>query len=157
MDIKSALRWSAMYRAVTWASGLVFVLFLGGAVYLGLVDVLKTAVYGNPWKLTNVAYSAPPLLLTLVGFLVWQFIESVAFYKTVTEATDEQMAERFDSEKVKSEVLSVLDDRLAEMQTELERTRKQVEELDGGSGPTTQPPTGNAGNAGNTGSFDFES
>jgi hypothetical protein len=41
------------------------------------------------------------------------------------------------------------------MQTELERTRKQVDDLDSGGGPTTQTPA--AGNSGNTGSFDFES
>jgi len=152
MNLRSALRWTAMYRAVTWASGVVFLLFLGAAFVLGLDDVITTAVFGNPYRLADVGFSGPPLVLALVGFLVWQFTTTVAFYKTLTEATDEQMVQRFDSEKVKSEILEVLDDRLAEMQTELERTRKQA---GGGSGPTAGATTG-PGDAESSGSFDFE-
>lgn len=156
MNLKSALRWTAMYRAATWAAGFVFLAFLGAAVYLGLGDVVRTAVYGNPARLANPAFSGPPILLALMGFAVWQVTKTVAFYKTVTEATEEQMASRFDSERVKSEVLEVLDDRLSEMQSEVQRTRREVQDMDSGGGATTGAAAG-AGNAGSSGSFDFES
>jgi hypothetical protein len=157
MKLKSALRWTAIYRAVTLTSGVVMLAMVGASLYLGLDDTVRTLVYGNPWSLRGqIGRVAAQVLLVVVGFVQWQLLTTVAYFKTLTEATEEQMAERFDSEKVKSEVLSVLDDRLAEMQTELERTRKQVEDLDSGGGPTTQtPPTGNAGDA-SAGGFDFE-
>jgi hypothetical protein len=151
MNVKSALRWAAIYRAIVWGTGLLPLGVAAGAMYVVQRNRIPRGS-GEAIGIATTPYFIVPVLLALV---VWQFVETVAFYKTVTEATDEQMAERFDSEKVKSEILSVLDDRLAEMQTELERTRKQVDDLDSGGGPTTQTPT--AGNTSNTGSFDFES
>lgn len=157
MKLKSALRWTAIYRAVTVGSGVVMVALVGASLYLGLDNTVRTLVWGNPWSLQGRALRVvAQVLLVLVGVAQWQLLSTVAYFKTLTEATEEQMAERFDSEKVKSEVLSVLDDRLAEMQTELERTRKEVQEIDGGGGPTTQTPTaGNTGDA-SAGGFDFE-
>jgi hypothetical protein len=152
MKLTSALRWAAFYRGIVWVAGLLPVGVIGvGMYFLGTNRIPR----GTGEALSN-AKSPYFLAALLVSLVIWQFVKTAAFYKTVTEATEMQMAERFDSEKVKSEVLSVLDDRLAEMQTELERTRKEVQEIDSGSGPTTQtPPTGNTGDA-SAGGFDFE-
>lgn len=109
----------------------------------------------NRGQAMNVATEPAFIVPVVLALLVWQFVKTVAFYKTVTEATEEQMAERFDAERVKSEVLEVLDDRLAEMHSELQRARKEVKEMDGG-GATTGATAGGAGTAGETGSFDFE-
>lgn len=151
MNLKSTLRWALLYRGAVWAAALVPIGVAVGSLYFAGPDQLPGGVGGVRSLATN-PYVYGPVAASL---LVFQFLKTAVFYKTITEATDEQMAERFDSEKVKSEVLSVLDDRLAEMQTELERTRKEVEEIDGESGPTTQAPA--SGTASETGSFDFES
>lgn len=145
MRLTSALRWAAIYRSLAWGAGLLPVGVAVAALYFVGPSRIPRGTGEAMGILTN-PYFLVPVFLALVA---WQFLKTAAFYKTVTEATDEQMAERFDSEKVKSEVLEVLDDRLAEMQSEVERTRTEVQQLDS-SGPTTQATTGN------TGSFDFE-
>jgi hypothetical protein len=150
MNFKSTLRWALLYRGAVWVAALVPVGVALGALYFVGPPRLPRNVGAVRSAATTVYFLAP----VAVSLLVFQFVKTAVFYKTVTEATDEQMAERFDSEKVKSEVLEVLDDRLAEMQTELERTRKEVEEIDGGGGPTTQAPA--SGTASDSGSFDFE-
>jgi len=76
--------------------------------------------------------TAPGFLLAILGVLVWRFGVAWAYYKTMTGAVEEQIADRFDSEKVKSEILAVIDDRLSEMQYEVSRTRKAVDDLDSG-------------------------
>ena len=150
MNLKSTLRWALVYRGAVWAAALLPIGVAVASLYFVGPNRLPGGVGALRGFLTN-PYVLAPVAVSLLAF---QFVKTAVFYKTVTEATDEQMAERFDAEKVKSEVLEVLDDRLAEMQTELERTRKEVEEIDGG-GPTTQAPA--SGTAGDSGSFDFES
>jgi len=148
MKLKSALRWAVVYRAVAWGvGGLLALPLLAAGVYLGA----SRGIPVTQGQLLTKVDTATFVAFAFVALLVQQFVSSVAFYKTVSEATDEQLAARLDTEKVKSEVLSVLDDRLAEMQTELERTRKQVDDL--GGGPTTGAATaGRTGTTGATGS-----
>lgn len=153
MKLTSALRWAAIYRGISWLAGLIPLGVAAGAMYFVGTERIPRGT-GEALGIVTTPYFLGPVLVAVV---LWQFVTTVAFYKTVTEATDEQMAERFDTERLKSEVLEVLDERLAEMQSEVERTRTEVQQMDGGGGPTTQSPSGGAGNAGNTGSFDFES
>lgn len=150
MNVKSALRWAVIYRAIVWGTGLLPVGVAAGAMYV----VGRNRIPQGRGEAISIATDPKFIVPVLLALVLWQFVKTVAFYKTVAEATDEQMAERFDSEKVKSEILAVLDDRLSEMQTELERTRKQVDQIDSGGGPTTGAPS--AGTADSSDSFDFE-
>lgn len=125
MHVTAALRWTLYYRLAAWASALVGL----GFVYLGYV----LSIGGAPLDLATAiegakspAFAGP----ALVGFLIWQVGKTTAYYKTLTEATEEQMAERFDPELLKSDILAVLDERLAEMHTDLEATRRGVQELE---------------------------
>lgn len=139
MDAKSALRWAVLYRGATWLFGLVGLTF----VYLGF----WLSVGGLPLSRSMLfAALADPRFLApaLVGFVLWQFGKTVVFYKTMTEAVEEQMTERFDAQMVKSEILEVLDERLAEMETQIRQTRSEVQET-----------TASGATAGN--SFEFES
>ncbi len=125
MDTKAALKWTLYYRGVAWASGLVGI----GFALLGLK--LSNGALPLSWEgITQAAASVEFAVLGLIGFSVWQVGKTAAYYKTLTEATDDQLAERFDPELIKSDVLSVLDERLAEMHTDLEATRRGVEELE---------------------------
>lgn len=127
MDAKSALRWAVLYRGVTWLFGLVGLAFvyLGFRLSVGGLPLSRSMFFG---ALANPRFLAPALL----GFVLWQFGKTVVFYKTVTEAVEEQMTERFDAQMVKSEILEVLDERLAEMETEIRQTRSEVRETSGG-------------------------
>ena len=147
MHLTTALRWAAIYRAVSWAFGLV----LFGFVYLGF----WLSYGGLPLSLGGVIEAAAsPLFVApvLVGFLLWQAGTTVAYYATVTGAVEEEMAHRFDAQMVKSEILEVLDDRLAEMESEVRQTRSEVRNR-GGSRATG----GGVTSGGNTGDFEFDS
>ena len=67
--------------------------------------------------------------LALFGGFVWILGTVGAFIRVFTAAVEEQMRERFDSEKVKSEILSVLDDRLGELERDVTEVRRQISEL----------------------------
>lgn len=153
MNLTSALRWAAIYRGISWVAG---ILPLGVAV-AAMYFIGSNSIPSGRGEAIGIATTPYFVVPVLVAIVVWQFVKTAAFYKTVTEATDEQMSERFDSERVKSEVLEVLDDRLAEMHNEVQRTRQEVQEMDSGGGAPTSAPASGGGNAGNTGSFDFES
>lgn len=71
--------------------------------------------------------AAPGIVLILLGLLVWQVGTTAALYRTLTATVSDETAERFDSESIKSDILSVLDERLAEMHEDVERTRRLVE------------------------------
>ena len=159
MHLTTALRWAAIYRAISWTFGLVFF----GFVYLGF----WLSFGGLPLTLGGVIEAAAsPLFVApaLIGFLLWQTVTTVAYYATVTGAVEETMAERFDAQMVKSEILEVLDDRLAEMEAQIRRSGRTSRATGGGSvgsGPTgggsvTDGPTGSGSTGGDTGDFDFD-
>ena len=168
MQLTTALRWAAIYRAVSWAFGLVFF----GFVYLGF----WLSLGGLPLSLgAAIEAAVSPLFIApvLVGFLLWQTVTTVAYYATVAGAVEETMADKFDAQMVKSEILEVLDDRLTEMESQMRRSGGTSRATGGGSvgggsvssGPTGGGPTGGSsagdGSAGgestdgDTGGFDF--
>lgn len=125
MNVTAALRWTLYYRLIAWVSALVGL----GFVYLGYF----LSIGGAPLDLGMAIQGAKsPMFLgpALLGFLVWQVGKTAAYYKTLTEATDQQLSERFDPELIKSDILSVLDERLSEMHSDLEATRRGVEDLE---------------------------
>ena len=128
MDSKRALRWSGYYFLVTVVFGLVGAVLVGAALWLGGLDAYRT------WQATGQAVPAVTgaavwLLLAIVGVAVWRFGKAWAMYWTLTGAVEEGLAETYDNEKVKSEILSVLDDRLADMQQDIQSTNRNVRAL----------------------------
>ena len=163
MHLTTALRWAAIYRAVSWAFGLVFF----GFVYLGF----RLSLGGLPLSLgAAIEAAASPLFIApvLVGFLLWQTVTTVAYYATVSGAVEETMADQFDAQMVKSEILEVLDDRLAEMESQMRRSGGTSRATGGGSvgggptgggsvsGGTTGGGTTGGGATDDTGDFDFD-
>jgi hypothetical protein len=129
VNYKVALKWTAYYRGIAWAAALVGL----GMVVLGLRVANGAFPTGLP-GVVDAATSTAFLPFALAGFVVWQVGTTAAFYKTTTEAVDEQLAERFDPELIKSDMLSVLDERLSEMHSELEATHRAVDEMQADSG-----------------------
>lgn len=125
MDLKAALRWTAIYKGISWVVGLIALGLVLAGYWLSLGGIpisLETAIGG--------AKSPVFVAFALLAFVVWQLGKTLAFYKTTAEAVQAEVAEDFDVELLKSDILSVLDERLAEMQTQIEGTRRSVEELD---------------------------
>ncbi|AKH97140.1 hypothetical protein [Halanaeroarchaeum sulfurireducens] len=125
MESRRALAWSARYFLITAAFALVGVALVGvGLGYGGL----------QAWELfqqTGDALAAaravgPYLVLGVLGIFVWRFGKAFALYMTLTGAMDEQLADSFDTEHVKSDIVAILDDRLADMQQDLQSVNRQL-------------------------------
>lgn len=156
MNFTRALKWAFYYKTLSWiAAALGLGLFAVGWV-VGLGGLLAAYQSGDITSALSVGTIVPPLILTLLGFVVWQLGKTVAFYRTLTSAIEGEMAERFDAEMVKSDILSVLDERLEEMHQEIESTNRAIRQLEGPD-PAAQAgfetgSTGQTGAGGQTGS-----
>jgi len=71
--------------------------------------------------------AAPGLVLVLLGLLVWKAIGAVLLYRTLSTAFAAETEERLNTEAMKSDILSVLDERLADMKQDTQRTRRVIE------------------------------
>lgn len=132
MDARAALNWTLKYRGISLAAFLVGFALAAVGLYLGLVDALTILLSEFPSGVDDAVDAANPLVtiaFSLLGLLVWQLGKSFALFATLPQATGRDATEELDTERVKSEVLEVLDERLSEMQDELERTRRSVDEL----------------------------
>jgi hypothetical protein len=128
MDASRSLRWAVYYVVLAGIATVVGAGLVGAGYVAGLGTAIEQVSDGA--SLSSVAGTAAPgLALALAGLLVWALGSVAAFVRVFTAAVEEQMRERFDSEKVKSEILSVLDDRLVEMEQDMSETRRQISEL----------------------------
>ncbi|MCL9814331.1 hypothetical protein [Natranaeroarchaeum aerophilus] len=130
MQLTEALRWTIYYRGIALVSFLLGLALAVTGVWFGFVDIVMSQLPGQSGggsiEITNIVLGS---LLILFGFVVWQIGKTAAFYMTLTEATESEMADRFDTQTVKSEILDVLDDRLADIHADVETTRQQVGRL----------------------------
>ncbi len=126
MDGRDAFRWTLMYRGI-W---LLSVVVGAGLVGLGLVVGFDLSAFlADPTDPAAAANPAVTGALALAGLVVWLLGRSFALYVTLPRAAGEAAADAFDTERVRSEVLEVLDDRLAAIEDEIETTRRGVQEL----------------------------
>ena len=127
MDAKRTLRWASYYFVLSTAAALVGFAIVGVGLLLGLTTAYGMYVDGASFG-AIAGTAAPGLVVSLLGIVVWRIGTAAAFYKTLTGAVDDEMGERFDSERVKSEILSVLDERLSDMQFEVQQTRRKIDD-----------------------------
>lgn len=128
MDSKRALRWSGYYFLLTTAAAVVGLAIVGAGVALGVAEGYEAYQAGQTTT-SALATAAPGLVVALVGIAVWRFGKAWAFYKTLTGATEEQLADTYDTEHVKADILSVLDDRLADMQQDVQSMNRSIRDL----------------------------
>ena len=128
MDASSSLRWAVYFVALAGVATLLGAGLLGVGVVLGLGAAYDQLASGATLG-TAAATAAPGLVVVFLGTLAWAVGVAAAFFKVVTEATEAQMRERFDGERVKSDILSVLDERLSEVEHDAAETRRQVAEM----------------------------
>ncbi|WP_135826520.1 hypothetical protein [Halorussus ruber] len=128
MDARRSLRWAVYYVVLAGVATLLGGALVGGGVVLGIAEAYSQLESGAALS-AALETAAPGLVLVLLGIVVWVVGTVTAFVRVFTAAVEEQMRDRFDSEKVKSEILSVLDDRLADVERDVSETRRQVSEL----------------------------
>lgn len=127
MDAKRTLRWAGYYFALSTAAAIVGFAIVAVGAALGLATAYGMILDGASYS-SILGTAAPGLAVALIGIVVWRVGTAAAFYKTMTGAVNDEMGEQFDSERVKSEILSVLDERLSDMQFEIEQTRRKIDD-----------------------------
>ncbi len=135
MDQKRSLRWAGRYFLYTTALSLVGIAFVAlGAyfAYSGLVLGPET-IFGfrYPHFTTQTFLGLVPAVF---GIAIWRLGKAWALYHTMTGAMTEELGDTFDTEHVKSDIVAVLDDRLSDMQQDLQsvnRELRNVKQTDG--------------------------
>lgn len=129
MRTNTALKWAGIYLAL-WivATGLAAGLVAAGIALDGLSAVGVGSA--TPAVLeTGTEFPRVGIALVALGGLVWQFGTAAAAFKTAVSAVENETARYFDAESMKSDILTVLDDRLADMQQDVSQTRQLVNRM----------------------------
>ena len=123
MDTKRSAVHAGKYFAVTTLFAVVGLAFVAVGAFLSqpALDAETTSEL--------VSAALPGIVLAVVGIAIYCFGKSWALYKTLTDAHEEALAETFDTQRVKSDIVSVLDDRLADMQTDLQSVNREIRKL----------------------------
>lgn len=118
---------AAVTYAVAWTVSAVAGAALAGfGVARWVLPAYLRLVGGDPTTVV-LRTAAPGLALVLVGLLVWKATSAIVRYRTLSTAFAEEAAERLNTEAMKSDILAVLDERLADMKGDTQRTRRVVE------------------------------
>ncbi|MFB6077545.1 MAG: hypothetical protein ABEJ80_01030 [Halarchaeum sp.] len=128
MDAKRSLRWAGSYFGWTLLFAIVGALLALGGVYVAVANATQTAVQGVTVPVPTAA-SAAGLVLLVLGAAVYRAGKAWALYRTLTGAMEEQLADTYDTEHVKSDIASVVDDRLSDVQHEVQSVKREVRDL----------------------------
>ncbi|MDX1747618.1 MAG: hypothetical protein R3324_16915 [Halobacteriales archaeon] len=129
MDTKRALKWAAAEVALSTVALLVGLVLIGAGIALSGTSATQLAVMARRTPILFLRVAGPTLILVLLGLAVWRIGVAYALFWTLGTAIEEETVETFDTEAVKSDILSVLDDRLSEMHQDLDQTRRVVNRL----------------------------
>jgi len=129
METTQALRWAGIYLATWLAATVVGGAIAAGGVALGGLGAVGLAGYTPSVLQTGLAYPRFGFAIVLLGGIVWKFGTALALLHTFSGAIGSQTADTLDTETLKSDILSVLDDRLADMHNEVQETKRLVDRL----------------------------
>lgn len=127
MDRRRSLSWAGKYFLITSGLALVGVALVALGIY-----VAYSQGAGNLYGLgipapTGRSYLG--LIPVVLGIAIWRGGKAWALYMTLTAAMEEELADTFDTEHVKSDIVAVLDDRLADMQQDLQSVNRELRNL----------------------------
>jgi len=129
METRDAVKWAGVYLGL-WVLSLTVG---GGFVVAGIaLDALEVLGLGaSTPDVFRGGTKAPRggIVLVGVGVLLFQFGTALAGFKTGVTAVEEETAQHFDPEAMKSDILAVLDDRLADIHQEVSQTRQMVNRI----------------------------
>ncbi len=129
MRTSTALKWAGIYLGL-WivATGLAGGLVAAGVALNGLsvigFESARPAVLD-----TGTDVPTAGIGLIVLGGLVWQLGTAAAAFRTTVSAVENETARHFDAESMKSDILTILDDRLADMQQDVSQTRRLVNQM----------------------------
>ena len=131
LDLRRPIRWAVLYRAFATGALALGLVLVGLGVLAGFGTAVTTLVTDplNPGPAIEQANPLVTIAFALVGLVVWQVGKTVALFLTLPRAAGRSAARQIDTAKLRSEVLKGLDERLAEMQTDVQETRRNVQEL----------------------------
>ena len=133
MEQKRALSWAGKYFLLTSVLAIVGIALVGVGLYVayryGIGDL-----YGLGVPSPSTPKSLGGLLIVLVGIVVWRAGKAWAFYLTIAGAMEEQLGDTFDTEHVKSDIVAVLDDRLSDMQQDVQSVNRELRTVKDSSG-----------------------
>jgi hypothetical protein len=128
MDRRRAVLWAGLYTIVASLVTLLGLAIIGGGLAIGGKDVYD-AYQATGDVTTNVLWDAAPgIAIIVLGIVVLQLGTALALFFTLPNAISEELKETYDNERVKSEILTVLDDRLSTMERELQQARDTGDE-----------------------------
>lgn len=129
MKTETALKWAGIYLALWIFVTVVAVALVAAGVALDGLDVLGMSEY-TPFRLRG-GRSIPIAGVALIGLggLIFQFGTAAAGFKVGVSAIESETASHFDAETMKSDILSVLDDRLADIHQEVSQTKRLVNRM----------------------------
>ncbi len=130
MKFTTALKWGLYDRLLAGISFLVGLgLLLGGIWYgagntlLALPDVLLGArPFVPPENPTALAAGA------VLGVLVWQVGRATVRYHGLARSTSEEVTAEVNTDRLKSEILEVVDGRITDLETELDTISAQLDD-----------------------------
>jgi hypothetical protein len=123
MDAKRSAVHASKYFLITSLFAVIGLSVIGAGAYLAQ-PALDTS---SPGELVSAAL--PGLAVAAVGIAIYRLGKAWALYKTLTAAHEEALADTFDTQHVKSDIVSVLDDRLSDMQNDLQSVNREVRKL----------------------------
>lgn len=128
MDTEKTLKWAGVYLGLWLIASIVAIgvitlgVALGGLAMIGAYEMTPMSL--RLWRYPRVGAG-----VILIGLILWHYGSAVALFKTLTSAIEQQTVDRLNTEAIKSDILSVLDDRLADIHTEASETRRLVERM----------------------------
>lgn len=129
MENTRSLQWAAVYIGLSTVAGLIGLAFVGAGVVISgrSASWLFGLAVASPRRLVLTVPSSVALIV--LGVIVWKLGSTAAFYKTLVTAVEYETAGTLDTETIKSEILSVMDDRLSDMHYDIEQTRQVVNRM----------------------------
>ncbi|MFB6119845.1 MAG: hypothetical protein ABEJ68_01865 [Halobacteriaceae archaeon] len=125
MDGSRPLYWSGLYTLAWSLAAAIGLALLGGGYFLGIDVAIDMVQDGEPLR-DVLETAAPGLAVAFLGLVVWRAVSAWAKYRTLIPAIRADLAETYDNERVKSEILSVLDERLSDMQQDLQGVQREL-------------------------------
>ena len=128
MSESESSRLAAKYAVVWTVAAVVGAVLAGVGVWMWVLPAWAGLLDGDPTAVVA-RTAAPGLALVVLGLLVWKVTAAVVLYRTLSAAFAAETAERLDTETMKSDILSVMDERLAEINRDTQQTRRIVERM----------------------------
>ncbi len=128
MEYKQTVKWGTIFFVALLLLTVVSAAIATLGVGLGGLRLVGY-YYSTPTWLRLLFYPRVGLGVIIFGGLFWCYGATILFYSTFAILVQEQTSGQLDTETLKSDILAVLDDRLADMHQETTQTRRLIDRI----------------------------